>query len=59
MLQPIELPNRPFELITIDHIVKLPPSKSEDEIYDAILMATDKMSRAVVLMPGKESWNAE
>jgi len=57
-LQPIEPPMNPFDLITIDFVVKLPPSKKNGETYDTVLSATDKMSRSVILTPGKETWNA-
>lgn len=58
-LQPITPPSRPFDLLTIDHIVKLPVSKLDGDIYDTIFTATDKVSRAVIFMAGKEIWGAE
>ena len=57
-LQPIEAPVKPFDMITIDFIVKLPASVFQGETYDAILTATDKVSRAVIFAPGKETWDA-
>jgi hypothetical protein len=61
LLQPIEPPVRPFDMITIDFVVKLPPSQAEPkgEVYDTVLTITDKVSRAVIFAPGKETWNAE
>jgi len=41
-------------MVTIDFIVKLPDSLG----YDAILTATDKVSKAVIFSPGKETWTA-
>jgi len=57
-LQPIEAPVKPFDMITIDFITKLPASVFQGETYDAILTATDKVSRAVIFAPGKETWDA-
>jgi len=45
-------------MITIDFITKLPPTKLHDEFYDTILTTTDKVSRAVIFSPGKETWTA-
>jgi Integrase zinc binding domain/RNase H-like domain found in reverse transcriptase/Integrase core domain/Chromo (CHRromatin Organisation MOdifier) domain len=53
-LQPIAPPVNPFDTITIDFIVKLPESGG----YDSILTITDKVSRAVIFAPGKETWTA-
>jgi hypothetical protein len=61
LLHPIQPPKRPFDMITIDFITKLPLSTntSQGEVYDTILTITDKVSRAVIFSPGKETWNAE
>jgi Integrase core domain len=40
-------------------VTKLPPSQAQGEIYDTVLTITDKVSRAVIFVPGKETWNAE
>jgi transposase InsO family protein len=45
-------------MITIDFITKLPVSAYQGETYDAILTITDKVSRAVIFAPGKETWDA-
>jgi hypothetical protein len=57
-LQIIEAPHKPFHTVTIDFIVKLPLSKSANDVYDTILTITDKLSRAVIFVAGKETWNA-
>ena len=57
-LQPIEPPAKPFDMITIDFITKLPPTELHGEFYDTILTTTDKVSRAVIFSPGKETWTA-
>src|SRR6202023_3720335 len=59
LLQPVEPPVKPFDMITIDFVVKLPPCLFQGEVYDSILTITDKVSRAVIFAPGKETWNAE
>jgi hypothetical protein len=41
-LQPIEPPVKPFEVITIDFVVKLPASISEGQLFDSVLTSTDK-----------------
>ena len=58
-LQPIEPPVKPFDMITIDFITKLPPCRFQGDGYDSILTITDKVSRAVIFVHGKETWNAE
>jgi len=45
-------------MITIDFITKLPPTKLFDDYYDTILTTTDKVSRAVIFSPGKETWTS-
>ncbi|CUA71329.1 Transposon Tf2-1 polyprotein [Rhizoctonia solani] len=47
MLQPIELPNKPWEEITYDLIVGLPESKG----YNAILTVVDHLSKMVHFIP--------
>ncbi|CUA68987.1 Transposon Tf2-12 polyprotein [Rhizoctonia solani] len=47
LLQPIELPNKPWEEITYDLIVGLP----ESEGYDAILTVVDRLSKMVHFIP--------
>ncbi|QRW07008.1 Transposon Tf2-7 polyprotein [Ceratobasidium sp. AG-Ba] len=47
LLQPIELPNKPWEEITYDLIVGLPMSEG----YDAILTVVDRLSKMVHFIP--------
>jgi hypothetical protein len=54
-LQIIEAPHKPFHTVTIDFVVKLPLSKLNNDVYDTILTITDKLSRAVIFVPGKET----
>jgi hypothetical protein len=59
-LQIIEAPQKPFHTITIDFVVKLPLAKATHtaDVYDSILTVTDKLSKAVIFVAGKETWNA-
>lgn len=47
LLQPIDLPNKPWEEITYDRIVQLPVSEG----YNAILTVVDRLSKMVHFMP--------
>jgi hypothetical protein len=51
-LQPIETPNIPFATIGVDFVVSLPESP---ERYTALLTVTDKFSKFVRLIPGKDA----
>jgi len=56
LLQPLPVPSTKFATIGIDQIVALPESK---EGFDAILTCTDHLTKFVILVPCKESDNAE
>jgi hypothetical protein len=70
-LIPITAPSSPWELVTMDFVVKLPPcspsnglwakltGKPDLPTYDSFLTITDKLTKYVVLVPGCESWSAE
>jgi predicted nucleic acid-binding Zn ribbon protein len=69
-LIPIEAPAVPWELVTMDFVVKLPPCKPKGGLwaqmlgedrpsYDAFLTVTDKLTKYVILVPGCETWTAE
>ena len=47
LLQPIDLPNKPWEEITYDMIVALPMSEG----YDAVLTVVDRLSKMVHFIP--------
>lgn len=57
-LQPITTPDYPFRMVTLDLIVKLPESKYRDTQYDTIMTITDKLSKMVTLILGRENWTA-
>jgi hypothetical protein len=69
-LIPISAPTAPWELVTMDFVVKLPPcrprsglwSQLKGEVkprYDSFLTVTDKLTKFVMLIPGCEAWSAE
>jgi hypothetical protein len=57
-LQPLAIPSQPFEMITIDLVVKLPLAKLGDVTYDSFMSATDRLTKWVTLIPGRENWGA-
>ena len=54
LLQPLDIPDRPWKSITMDFIVKLPPSHG----YDAIWVICDRMTRAAHFIPIQETMDA-
>jgi hypothetical protein len=57
-LQPIAIPSMPFEMITLDLVVKLPNAVFENNQYDSFMTITDKLSKMVTVILGREDWNA-
>jgi hypothetical protein len=47
LLQPIPIPERPFDVVTMDFITELP----ESEGYNAVLVMVDKLTKFVKLIP--------
>ena len=56
-LQPILTPPIPFHTITIDFIMALPISSPEG--YNVIMTVTDKFTKRIGFIPGKDTWTAE
>ena len=54
LLQPLEIPERPWQSIAMDFIVKLPPSHG----YDSIWVICDHLTRAAHFVPICESMDA-
>lgn len=54
-LQPIETPSVPFAVQTIDIIVSLPTTRTG---MNAILTVTDKFTKYIKLVPGKDTYDA-
>jgi len=59
LLQLISTPASPFEMVTLDLVVKLPPSEYEGQEYDSIMTVTDKLTKMSTLILGRENWTAE
>jgi len=57
-LQPILSPLRPFHTLTIDFILALPVIKAP-ETYKTIMSVTDKFSKTVTLISGRDTMTAE
>jgi len=59
-LQPIESPDVPLQMVSLDLIVKLPESRPPEcnTTYDAIMSITDKLSKMITLILGRENWSA-
>jgi hypothetical protein len=61
LLQPLPVPEKPWDTITMDFIVKLPLSKdpSTGIKYDSIFVVVDKLTKYAHFIPYKESTDAE
>lgn len=55
-LVPIQSPPVPFHTVTINFILALPETK---EGFNAILSVTDKSSKRITLLPGRDNYSAE
>ncbi|GAA5994050.1 hypothetical protein JCM11641_000614 [Rhodosporidiobolus odoratus] len=51
LLHPLVVPLRPWATAGMDFVVGLPPVRYHGEVVDSILLVTDFLSRAVVLIP--------
>ena len=60
LLQPLPIPERPWDSISIDFIVKLPPSipKGGATPYDSILVVVDRLTKMAHFEPCNESITA-
>jgi len=59
--QSISTPSIPFHTLAIDFILGLPPSKKfahGGEEFNAGMTATDKFTKAVMILPGKDTYTA-
>jgi hypothetical protein len=70
-LIPITAPASPWELVTMDFVVKLPKCTPKTGLwsqftgkpnlpgYDSFLTITDKLTKYVIIVPGCENWDAK
>jgi len=57
-LQSLPLPNGPFEELTMDFIVDLPPSTFEEKVYDSILVFVDRYTKVTRYLPCNKTCTA-
>ena len=55
------VPETPWDDVTMDFITKLPKSKdpTTTEVYDAIMVIVDRLTKYAIMLPFKEKYNAE
>ena len=55
------VPKTPWDDVTMDFITKLPKSKdpTTTEVYDAIMVIVDRLTKYTIMLPFKEKYNAE
>ncbi|KAI7411517.1 hypothetical protein KC336_g12012 [Hortaea werneckii] len=60
LLQPLKVPERPWESVAMDFIVKLPVSADPvtGEMYDGIMVVTDRFTKFGRFIPYKEAFTA-
>jgi len=60
LLQPLQVPTKPWQAIAMDFIVKLPPSADPvtKESYDGIMVVTDRFTKFGRFIPYRETWTA-
>jgi len=57
-LSPLPQPSRPFEQVTLDFIVKLPPTKWKGLVVNSILVVMDRYAKFGVYLPCNETITA-
>jgi hypothetical protein len=58
-LQPSTIPAMPFEMVTLDLVVKLPNAAFDGNMYDSFMTITDKLTKMVTVILGRENWAAD
>ena len=58
-LQPLPVPKAPTELVSMDFITGLPPSKHRGRIHNAILMVVDAFTKYALYLPCQKDINAD
>lgn len=59
LLQPLPIPKYPWEQVTFDFITELPPSKLMGQVFDAVLVVVDRLTKMCHYVPAKSNWTAE
>ena len=58
-LQPLPVPNHPGDLVSMDFITGLPPSKHGGLVYDAILVVVDAFTKYALYIPCRKDINVD
>jgi hypothetical protein len=58
LLNPLQVPNTPWESIGMDFVGPLPESKDRNSCYDSITVIIDRLTGMVHLVPSKQTYNA-
>ena len=58
-LQPLPVPKAPAELVSMDFITGLPPSKHGGRVYDAILVVVDAFTKYALYLPCRKDIDAD
>ena len=58
-LQSLLVPKAPAELVSMDFITGLPPSKHGGRVYDAILVVVDAFTKYALYLPCWKDINAD
>lgn len=57
LLQPLPIPTKPWEDVTMDFITELPPSKFNGIVYDAILVVVCRLTKMSHYVPARGDWD--
>jgi len=58
-LRPLEVPNSPWQRITLDFITDLPPSRLGNEVYNSILVVMDRFTKMAHYIPTRKTITAK
>jgi hypothetical protein len=58
LLNPLPPPESPWSDVTMDFITELPPSKYLGQVYDAILVTVDRLTKMAHYIPARGNWEA-
>ena len=58
-MQSLLVPKNPTELVSIDFITRLPPSKHQGQIYNTILVIIDAFTKYTLYLPYQKDINAD
>jgi transposase InsO family protein len=59
VLHPLPIPTAPFQELSMDFIVDLPPSTRNGRVYDSILVIVDRFTKMAIYIPCNKTCTAE